>query len=284
MEKFTSVREVICTGTDYYTNRSHPSLMLSVHTGHSSFRTCQKIPNELTRPTIQFWGRRGVQPLKPQGYCSRWEFILARCANRNVLHLGFIGETDAWLDQKVDAIKDEHTLHSQLLKVASAVAGVDRDERAVEMIRSKVGWDNLHVADVEHLERLNLNGTFDVVLFGNLVEHLSCPGLALNGIHRFMNKKSEMIISTPNAFALLSNVRFTLGRFREGDEHVTGYSRFMLQTLLERHGYAMTELFTCYDKPPIGWKQKLKFAVGVPYFSVMPERGGTLLAVSRKAV
>ena len=207
-----------------------------------------------------------MQELRPRGYCSRWDFILARCANRNVLHLGFIGETDASLDQKVDAIRDEQTLHSQLLKVSSAVTGIDRDERAIEMIRSKVGWDDLYVADVEHLERLDLNRTFDVVLFGNLVEHLSCPGLALNGIHRFMNEKSEMIISTPNAFALLSNIRFTLGRFREGEEHVTGYSKFMLQTLLERHGYAMTELFTCYDRPPLGWKQKLEFADWRPVF------------------
>ena len=142
-----------------------------------------------------------MQNLKPQGYCSRWDFILARCLNRNVLHLGCIGETDASLDQKVDAVRDEQTLHSQLLKVALTVAGIDRDERAIEMIRSKVGWDNLHAADVEHLERLDLRGTFDVVLFGNLVEHLSCPGLALNGIHRFMNENSEMIISTPNSFA-----------------------------------------------------------------------------------
>jgi SAM-dependent methyltransferase len=232
---------------------------------------------------MKFWGEGRVQELRPQGYCSRWEFILARCANRKVLHLGFIGETDASLVQKVDAIRDEQTLHSQLLKVCSAVTGIDRNERAIEMIRSRVGWDNLYPGDVEHLERLDLNSTFDVVLFGNLVEHLSCPGLALNGIHRFMNEKSELIISTPNAFALLSNIRFTLGRFREGDEHVTGYSKFMLQSLLERHGYAMTELFTCYDKPPLGWKQKLQFAMGVPYFKAMPERGGTLLAVSRKA-
>jgi Methyltransferase domain len=224
-----------------------------------------------------------VQDLKPQGYCSRWDVILARCLNRNVLHLGFIGETDASLDQKLDAIRNEQTLHSQLLKVSATLTGIDHNERAIEMIRSKIGWHNLHVADVEHLERLDLNRTFDIVLFSDLVEHLSCPGLALNGIHRFMSEKSEMIISTPNAFALLSNVRFTLGRFREGEEHVSGYSKFTLQALLDRHGFRMTELFTCYDKPPLAWKQKLQFALGVPFFKVMPERGGTLLAVSRKA-
>ena len=224
-----------------------------------------------------------MHDLKPQGYCSRWVFILARCRNRNVLHLGFIGETDASLDQKVEAIKDAQTLHSQVLKVASTVAGIDRNERAIEMIRSKVGWNNLYAADVEHLERLDLKGTFDVVLFGNLVEHLSCPGLALNGIHRFMNENSEMIISTPNSFGLLSNLRFTLGRFREGEEHVTSYSKFTLQSLLERHGFAITELLTCYDKPPLEWKRKLQFSLGVPFFKMMPERGGTLLAVCKKA-
>ena len=121
------------------------------------------------------------------------------------------------------------------------------------------------------------------MLFENLVEHLGCPGLALNGIRRFMNGTSEMIISTPNTFALLCNIRFTLGRFREGEEHVTGYSKFTLKALLERHGFEMTELFTCYDKLPVAWKQKLEFSVGIPFFKAMPERGGRLLAVSRRA-
>jgi 2-polyprenyl-3-methyl-5-hydroxy-6-metoxy-1,4-benzoquinol methylase len=159
---------------------------------------------------------------------------------------------------------------------------MDRDERAIEMIRSKFGWGNLYSGDVEHLENLDLDRIFDVVVFGDLVEHLSCPGLALNGIRRFMDEKSQLMISTPNTFALLSNIRFTLGRFREGEEHVTGYSKFTLKALLERHGFEMTEFFTCYDKPPLTRSRKLAFSVGVPYFKLMPERGGTLLAVSKK--
>ena len=223
-----------------------------------------------------------MQELRAKSYCSRWDFILSRCVNRTVLHLGFIGETDASLNIKEDAINHGQTLHSQLLRIGSNVVGIDRNERAIEMSRSKLGWDDLYNGDVEHLENLDLIGTFDIVVFGNLVEHLSCPGLALNGIRRFMDEKSELIISTPNTFALLANIRFTLGRFREGDEHVTGYSKFTLKALLERHGYEMTEFFTCYDKPPLSRSRKLAFSIGVPYFKVMPERGGTLLAVSKK--
>jgi Methyltransferase domain len=223
-----------------------------------------------------------MQGVKPQAYCSRWDFILSRCDGRAVLHLGFIGETDATLQTKLHAIKYGQTLHSHLIKHASKVAGVDRNQQALAMIRSELGWGNLYFGDVEHLEDLNLNERFDVVLFGDLVEHLTCPGLALNGIRRFMSGKSQLIISTPNSFALLSNIRFTLGRYREGEEHVTSYSKLTLKALLERHGFEMTELFTCYDKPPVTTKGRLKLSIGAPYFKVWPERGGTLLAVAEK--
>lgn len=237
---------------------------------------------DLSPETVPVSATKKASAVRAQGYCSRWDFILSRCDGRTVLHLGFIGETDAALQKKVNAIKNGETLHSHLIKRASRVAGVDRNQQALGMIRSELGWDNLYHGDVEHLEDLDLDETFDVVVFGNLVEHLTCPGLALNGIQRFMNERSQLIISTPNSFALLSNIRFTLGRYREGEEHVTCYSKLTLKALLERHGFEMTELFTCYDKPPVTAKGTLKLSIGAPYFRALPERGGTLLAVAEK--
>jgi SAM-dependent methyltransferase len=216
------------------------------------------------------------------GYCSRWAFIVDRCKGKSVLHLGFVGETDGPLHVKVDAFGDQRVLHPLLTRTASEVVGVDRDERAVEGIRSKFQADGLLVGDVEHLEQLPLDRTFDVILFGDLIEHLSCPGLALEGVRRFMSPRSELILSTPNAFALLANVRFTLGRFHEGNEHVAAYSKFTLPALLERHHLRMTELYTCFNRPPQSWTGRLKFSIGTPFFKAMPDRGGTLLAVARQ--
>ena len=228
--------------------------------------------------------RRGTQTAKvwrASGYCSRWNFILDRCKGRSVLHLGFVGETDGTLQLKVDAFGDGRVLHPHLVRVASEVIGLDRDEDAVEGIRSRFGEAGLLVGDVEHLERLPVNRTFDVILFGDLIEHLSCPGLALEGMRRFMSPQSELIITTPNAFALLANVRFTLGRFREGNEHVAAYSKFTLPALLERHHLKMTELYTCFNRPPQSWQGRVKFSLGIPFFKAMPDRGGTLLAVAK---
>ena len=129
----------------------------------------------------------------------------------------------------------QRVLHPHLTRTASEVVGVTASERAVEGIRSKFQADGLLVGDVEHLEQLPLDRTFDVILLGDLIEHFKlCPGLALEGIRRLMSPHSELILSTPNAFALLANIRFTLGRFHEGNEHVAAYSKFTLPALLER--------------------------------------------------
>ncbi len=227
---------------------------------------------------------RDPQIWRSSGYCSRWRFILDRCKGRSVLHLGFVGETDCSLEKKLQAFDDGRVLHAHLTRAAAAVVGVDRDERAVQTIQSKFRGSKLMVADVEHLEQLPLHGTFDVILFGDLIEHLSCPGRALEGIRRFMTPDSELIISTPNAFGLPANIRFTLGRFRDGKEHVAAYSQFTLPALLERHQFKMTELYTCFNRPPQSWNKRFAFALGIPFFKAMPDRGGTLLAVARSEV
>jgi 2-polyprenyl-3-methyl-5-hydroxy-6-metoxy-1,4-benzoquinol methylase len=220
--------------------------------------------------------------MKVAQYCSRWDFILKRCTGRRVLHLGCIGETDVSTDQKLSAFAARRVLHPHLMAAAREVVGLDLDGDAIDLLRSKLGVQNLYLADVEKLEKVSLEGTFDVVLCGNLLEHLSCPGLALEGTRRFMTPKSELIVSVPNAFAVLANVRFTLGSFRDGAQHVATFSKFNLMTLLSRHGFSLTELYTCYDQPPRSSKQKIQFALGAPILRMLAERGGTLLAVAMK--
>jgi hypothetical protein len=220
--------------------------------------------------------------LSAQGYCSRWGFILDRCKGRSVFHLGFVGETDESLEAKVRAFKDGRVLHPHVVNVAREVVGLDRDAQAVKAIGSEFNGQTLLAGDVEHLDQLGLHRSFDVILFGDVLEHLSCPGLALDGIRQFMSPQSELIVSTPNAFAMMANIRFTLGKFHEGSEHVAAYSKYTLPAILARHGMELTELYTCFDRPPQTKVGKFKLALGYPVFKAIPDRGGTLLAVAKK--
>jgi SAM-dependent methyltransferase len=218
---------------------------------------------------------------KISGYFSRWNFVLERCRGRSVLHLGCIGETDASPEDKLQAFRAKRVLHPHLVAAAREVIGVDIDADAVDLLRSELGLDGMVVADVEHLDRVELDRTFEIILCGDLLEHLSSPGLVLHGVRRFMKPASELIVSVPNPFGLLANLRFTLGRFRDGAQHVAAFSKFNLVTLLERHGLQITELYTCFDRPPFSGRRRLVLGLGIPFFRYFPERGGTLLCVAR---
>src|SRR5207248_4425866 len=81
-------------------------------------------------------GRRQIS-----GYCSRWDFLLKKCTNKTVLHLGCIGETDCSLDEKLEAFRTGRALHPNLIRVASDVVGIDLNAAAVHLVRTKAGID-----------------------------------------------------------------------------------------------------------------------------------------------
>jgi len=83
-----------------------------------------------------------------------------------------------------------------------------------------------------------------------------------------MEPTTERIISVPNSFGILANLRFTVGSFRDGAQHVASFSKFNLETLLARHGFELKELYTAYDRPPNGLRGRMKFAAGIPIFKI----------------
>lgn len=96
-----------------------------------------------------------------------------------------------------------------------------------------------------------------------------------------MGKNSEILITTPNAFGLLHFIRYTANVFREGSDHVLSLSIFTLQNLLGRHGFHIEGPYTYYNRPASGWKDILRYLIGIPFFKTFPEFGGTLLVVAR---
>ncbi len=173
------------------------------------------------------------------------DFIKRISADKRVLHLGCTN----W-PYTLEATDAGTLLHKDLADVSSELYGFDFDQEGIDVLAAQ-GFDNLFRADLEKLEEVAIDQQFDVIIAGEMIEHLNNPGLFLNGIKRFMNPDTRLVITTVNAY---SGMRFLIYglRGRRGTlepvhpDHVAYYSYSTLRLLLKRHGFEVDD-FMFYD-------------------------------------
>ena len=208
-------------------------------------------------------------------YVSRIAFLRECCHGKHVLHVGC--SSGRYLRER---IQRGDMLHGLLCEVAEVVYGVDIDEESL-LDMSRLGYTNLSYGDAERLEELALDKTFDVVIAGDLLEHLTKPGALLDGVKRFLGNQGQFIVSTNNAFGLHYQIRRWLGRYQEHYQHVCFFSPETLTNMFERHGYQVESIHGAYTVPPYTRCQKVLFVLGQPLFRKFPILAGTLIVTAR---
>ncbi len=179
---------------------------------------------------------------------QRVEYIKNICRGKKVLHLGCTNYpyTDS-------SLKNDDLLHLKLREIADQLYGFDFDQRGLDILAAlEIG--NLYRADLEHLENLELDQTFDVIVAGEIIEHLSNPGLFLRGIKRFMNPHTKLLITTINAYGGLRFAQYALrgkGGISEPvhPDHISYYSYSTLNLVIKREDLRV-EKFLFYDIGP----------------------------------
>jgi len=168
-------------------------------------------------------------------YIFRKEKIIKLCFNKTVLHLGFIQHAHLW-KQKIE--KNEW-LHSKIAKVSKELIGIDYLKDEIKIIKKELGFDS-YFANVMFLDKLHLDKKFDVIVCGELIEHIENPSLMLEGIKRFMHKDSILIITTPNPWSK-ARINMINENILEDQwlnpEHIAWYSFQTLKQLLQRLGF-----------------------------------------------
>ncbi len=165
----------------------------------------------------------------------RTQFVTERCRGRVVLDLGCRDET-AWV--KCDT---PHWLHGEIIKVAREVVGVDlSDDVPPEGLQTGPSSRILH-GDVNRLEEVVPGRQFDVVVAGELLEHLTDPLAFLRQLRRLYAGR-ELVLTTPNATGL-SNVILAMA-YRESNhhDHLAVFSVKTLNTLCLRAGFQDWEI------------------------------------------
>lgn len=176
---------------------------------------------------------------------QRVEYILSQCEGKKVLHLGCTNwpYTD-------ESLKNGSLLHARIAEKSAALFGLDADSSGLDRLRAN-GFENVYAGDLERLDECGLDQKFDVVVAGEMIEHLDSPGLFLHGVKRFLENDSKLIITTINAYGALRFLIYGLrGKGGQNEpvhpDHVAYYSYSTLRLLLERNGFRISE-FLFYD-------------------------------------
>ncbi len=174
-----------------------------------------------------------LHPIPDAPVVDRVAFILEYCKGKRVLEFGASG-----------------SLHLKIREAASQYWGVDREH-------GQGGWELSHVVgfDLDDIAQSGLpSGHFtiddeihptaldelvapQIIICGEVLEHLSNPGWFLTRLHR-QYSTVPTIFTVPNCFSAQAKHHMAKGIENVNVDHVAWYSFRTIKTLLERYGYS----------------------------------------------
>jgi hypothetical protein len=173
------------------------------------------------------------------------EFLETISRGKRVLHLGCTNHP-----YTQDSIDNGMLLHDNLSRVASELWGIDGDAESLKVLRDR-GYMHLIEGDIESLNSVDGLPEFDLVIAGEIIEHVNNPGLFLNAVRSLMAPKTKLVLTTVNAYCGFRNIYYAL-RGKGGvaepvhPDHVAYYSYVTLNNLLKRHSLKVID-FLYYD-------------------------------------
>lgn len=194
--------------------------------------------------------------MKKTKFVDRIGLIHRYCKGKKVLDVGCVGHT----------IPPDHPLwlHKHVVEVASYTLGIDIEPEKVNELQQQ-GY-NVAVADALSCD---LGKRFDVIVAGQVIEHLDNPGIFLENMRKHLSKDGVLIITTDNAHGAMFIKDYLLKRPNINPQHCMFFSRETITELLRRHSFEILE-FYYYDD---AWKW---------FFKIFPHFTSNFIVVCRK--
>ena len=143
-----------------------------------------------------------------------------------------------------------------LVESGARVIGLELDADAAETARAVC--EEVLVGDVESMELPFASASFDVVLCGDLVEHLRDPGAALARLRPLLRPGGRLVLTTPNVANWAMRLSLLAGRWRYTNRgildrtHVHLFTRKTLVETIVGAGYRVLVLDHTAPVPVVG--------------------------------
>lgn len=158
-------------------------------------------------------------------------FAVQYCKGKKVLDIGCV-------QHDPENYKSKYWLHKALREVSASLVGIDLSKTGVDYLRAR-GFDVIY-ADAQQFD---LGEEYDVIVAGDVVEHLEDFGGFLECCRRHMHAESRLIISTPNPWYWKNMLKALLSEeVSNNPEHTCWLCVRTLRQLLRRHELEIGEV------------------------------------------
>jgi SAM-dependent methyltransferase len=143
-----------------------------------------------------------------------------------------------------------------LVERGAHVVGIDVDERAAT--EARVVCEEVLVGDIETMALPFPEHSFDVVLCGDVIEHLRDPQRFLERVRPLLRRDGRLVLTTPNVANWAMRLGLLAGRWRYTDRgildrtHLHLFTKKTLEGTLERAGYRVVAFDVTAPVPSIG--------------------------------
>lgn len=196
------------------------------------------------------------------------DFLREYVKGKTVLDVGCV-------EHEASAETSEFWVHRKLVESAKSVLGIDVLEKDVEELKQR-GY-NIICADA-----MNdwLAQTFDVIVVGEVIEHVVNPGALLTNMRRHLDEDGKLILTTPHTFYFLNVLTawFSWQKKWWHPDHVAWYEPFVIAGMLRKTGYAVD---TCYY---FTRSRKLKKLLGLLHLPCFPFLAMSFMVIASRAV
>jgi 2-polyprenyl-3-methyl-5-hydroxy-6-metoxy-1,4-benzoquinol methylase len=134
-----------------------------------------------------------------------------------------------------------HSLYAA--RMAGEVIGVDSDKHALYLAEFNAKWEGIKnvsfiVSGVEASLPF-LDGSFDLVMAFDIIEHLKSPRVFLSEIRRVLTPGGTLLLSAPNSETTYKRLKKSVGlRYYSDPTHLIEYTRAELEEECLRAGFA----------------------------------------------
>lgn len=153
--------------------------------------------------------------------------LVTLARGRSVLDVGVV-------EHGIASASNERWLHAHLARVAARCVGLDILEADVAAL-SERGYE----VRVHDLTSAPFEQNFDLVVAGELIEHLGNPEAFLRHGAASVAPGGRMVVTTPNPYQIHRAMKFFRGRFPDSVDHVTSFTASQMVELAGRAGLSV---------------------------------------------